>query len=203
VIDVAIINVTNLWAIGGTEDWQTFVVLTGMVGISVVIRFTQEMSSAISAEALKKRVEQRVTVRRPMETDGHGGEAVEMKRSLSSQSSDELKTWKLETVPFTSIVPGDVVELAAGSLIPGDLRVIRTLTLLVNQGVLTGESMAVEKTWKPFTPKKGTAVAAVAGNSDAGEDGDVEHLHRDNLCFMGTAVESGSAAALVLCTGER
>lgn len=186
---------------GGTEDWQTFVVLTGMVGISVVIRFTQEMSSAISAEALKKKVEQKVQVRRPIESNAaSGGTDVEMKRSLSSQSSDELKTWRVESVNFTSIVPGDVVELAAGSLIPGDLRVIRTLTMLVNQGVLTGESLAVEKTFKPFVKK---VAPAIPGNTDANADGDVEHLHRDNLCFMGTSVESGSAAALVLSTGER
>jgi Mg2+-importing ATPase len=86
-------------------------------------------------------------------------------------------------MPLRDLVPGDVVNLSAGDMIPGDVRVITSKDLFVSQGSLTGESMPVEKFHDPET--KDTA----------------SPTELKNICFMGTSVESGTAAAIVVATG--
>ncbi|WP_152223226.1 magnesium-translocating P-type ATPase [Pseudomonas sp. SCB32] len=88
-------------------------------------------------------------------------------------------------VPFRDLVPGDVVLLAAGDMIPADLRVLAAKDLFVSQAAITGESLPVEKFAEPHRGAAGSP------------------LERENLCFMGTSVVSGSARALVVGTGQR
>jgi Mg2+-importing ATPase len=80
-------------------------------------------------------------------------------------------------------VPGDIVKLCAGDMIPGDVRLISAKDLFVIQATLTGESLPVEKTDLP----------------DQREN--VSSIERTNLCFLGTSVESGSATAVIVATG--
>jgi Mg2+-importing ATPase len=80
-------------------------------------------------------------------------------------------------------VPGDIINLHAGDMIPGDVRVLTAKDLFVSQGTLTGESYPVEKFHDP-DPK--------ASNSP---------IDLKNICFMGTSVESGTATAVVVVTG--
>jgi Mg2+-importing ATPase len=87
-------------------------------------------------------------------------------------------------VPAEEIVPGDVVLLSAGSLIPADGILLEATDFYVNQAILTGETFPVEK-------RPGTAPI---------EAGMVE---KTNCVFMGTNVRSGSAKALVVQTGPR
>jgi Mg2+-importing ATPase len=81
-------------------------------------------------------------------------------------------------------VPGDVVYLYSGTIIPGDLRLISSKDLLINQAMLTGESLPAEKH---------------VTDPDLNEKDSIEF---SNLCFLGTSVESGIATAVVLRTGK-
>ncbi|MGL6017150.1 MAG: magnesium-translocating P-type ATPase, partial [Gibbsiella quercinecans] len=97
--------------------------------------------------------------------------------------SDAL-TGKSEQVelPIAQLVPGDIIKLAAGDMIPADLRLLTAKDLFISQAALTGESLPVEKS------------AAPRNLAD-------DPLECQNLCFMGTNVVSGTALALVIGTG--
>ncbi|HVT72723.1 MAG TPA: magnesium-translocating P-type ATPase [Lacunisphaera sp.] len=139
-------------------DLRSTVVVGGMVFLSVVLSYVQEARSTRAVEKLQKMVKTTATVLR----DGRETE-----------------------VPLEEVVPGDVVILAAGSLIPADLRVLATKDFFVTQSALTGESMPVEKTPDPNQP---------AGRAP---------FEFTNACFMGSNVLSGSARGVVVATGER
>jgi Mg2+-importing ATPase len=83
------------------------------------------------------------------------------------------------------LVPGDIVHLSAGDMIPADLRLISAKDLFINQASLTGEALPVEKHAEAQR-------APAAGSEDLG-----------NICFMGTAVVSGSATGVIALTGSR
>lgn len=87
-------------------------------------------------------------------------------------------------IPVAQLVPGDVVHLSAGDMIPGDMRLIEAKDLFVTQGSLTGESFPVEK----FAVETQSAATAP--------------LDLTSIAFLGTSVESGSATAIVVATGE-
>jgi P-type Mg2+ transporter len=88
-------------------------------------------------------------------------------------------------LPLEQLVPGDIVHLSAGDMIPGDLRLIAAKDLFVNQASLTGEALPVEKHAEPQPSPK----AEINGLT--------------NICFMGTAVVSGSATGVIAMTGSR
>ena len=106
-------------------------------------------------------------------------------RAMIKVTASVLRDGKVAEVPLAEIVPGDVVKLAAGDMIPADVRLIGCKDLFVVQASLTGESMPVEK----FDAKE---------TSDARSP-----LEMRNLCFLGTSVESGTATAVAVATGER
>src|ERR1019366_6741869 len=81
------------------------------------------------------------------------------------------------------LVPGDIVKLAAGDMIPGDVRLLSSKDIFVSQGSLTGESLPVEKFHDPQTTEENSPTEL------------------KNICFMGTSVESGTATAVVVTTG--
>jgi Mg2+-importing ATPase len=81
------------------------------------------------------------------------------------------------------LVPGDIVHLSAGDMIPADLRLIASKDLFVSQAALTGESVPVEKFAEGGPPASGSL------------------LDHPRLCFMGTNVVSGTGTGVVLATG--
>ena len=85
------------------------------------------------------------------------------------------------------IVPGDIVTLATGDMIPADAVLIWTKDLFVNQSSLTGESMPVEKFVDAGVDRQQTEVSA---------------LDMQDLVFMGTDVLSGQGKAIILKTGQ-
>lgn len=96
-----------------------------------------------------------------------------------------LRNGKTKEIPMRELVPGDIVDLSAGDMIPADLRMISGKDLFINQSSLTGESIPVEKF--PVPPSA---------------DAPVDLLNLTNFLFMGTSVVSGTALALVLRTGD-
>ncbi|MGN6091802.1 MAG: magnesium-translocating P-type ATPase [Luteibacter jiangsuensis] len=121
------------------DDYTGPVIIAAMVGISVVLSFTQEFRSSRAAEALKAMVRNTATVTRRAD-DGHA-ERIE--------------------VPVEELVAGDIVHLGAGDMVPADLRLLAAKDLFISQAILTGESIPVEK-----SAPNGTTAAGNAGPLD-------------------------------------
>ena len=132
----------------------------GIIGVivllSAAIDLTQTYRSQRAVEKLRDQVAPTATVLR-------GGEWKEMRRR--------------------DVVPGDIVRLSAGDLVPADARLLIARDLYVQQGALTGESLPVDKeaTGEPASTK-----------ADA-----------RNMVFLGTSIVSGTATAEVVATGAR
>jgi Mg2+-importing ATPase len=117
----------------------------------------------------------------------------EVAEKLVAQVSSTVTVWRDGTkreIPLHLIVPGDIIELSAGSVIPADCRVLSADDLFVNQSSLTGESYPVEKY---ADTEKGTAM--LSKNEEL-------PLTSDKAVFMGSSVVTGFATAVVLRTGE-
>jgi P-type Mg2+ transporter len=110
--------------------------------------------------------------------------AVERLRAGVALTSTVLRDGAWTELPRTALVPGDVIRLSAGDLVPADARLIETNALHVQQAALTGESMPVEK--------RAHELATVPSNAADAE----------NQVFLGTSVVSGTAAALIIVTGR-
>jgi P-type Mg2+ transporter len=95
-----------------------------------------------------------------------------------------------QEVPISSLVPGDIIYLSAGDMIPADVRLLAAKDLFVSQAMLTGEAIPLEKHAVP--PTKATEAADASQNV----------LERETACFMGTNVVSGTAVAVVAATGD-
>src|SRR5690554_6934088 len=111
--------------------------------------------------------------------------AEKLKNMISTTAAVLRKGEVREEIVMTQIVPGDIVYLAAGDMIPADCRVIASTDLFISESMLTGESLPVEKMPKPVT-----------------EVDQIQPIELNNLCFMGTNVVSGSATAVVVNTGS-
>ncbi len=140
-----------------TGEIADFMIISGIILLSVTLDFVQEYRASAAAEKLRQSVSVRANVIR----DGQQME-----------------------VPVSQVVPGDLVLLTAGSLIPADGRVIEADDFFVNQALLTGEPYPVEK-------RPGVLAASAT-----------EYQEASNAVFMGTSVISGSARVLVIKTGN-
>jgi len=141
-----------------TGDATSATVVAVMVLLSVILDFVQEHRAGQAAEKLASTVALTVQVLR----DGAPQER-----------------------PATELVPGDVVLLSAGDLIPADAQVLEAKDFFVNQALLTGEPYPVER-------HAGAAIDDAAWDAEA-----------DSAIFMGSSVVSGSARALVMRTAKR
>jgi Mg2+-importing ATPase len=146
------------------RSFKTIIVLSAMVLLSTLLRFWQEFRSNKAAEELKAMVRAttavlRAGMERPQET------------------------------PISTLVPGDIVCLSAGDMIPADVRLLTAKDLFVSQAMLTGESIPVEK--YPVPPAK-------ARSADPSRN----PVDLETACFMGSNVVSGSAIAVVAATGN-
>jgi Mg2+-importing ATPase len=161
-----------------TEDMKATLVIGSMVVLSTVLRFLQESRSNKAADRLKAMVSNTSTVLRPAPGQKAG--------AASDEGFDTTHTGTVRVeVPMRDLVPGDVIALSAGDMIPADCRLLTAKDLFISQSALTGEAMPVEK------------FVADRGAHDAGV------LERENLLFMGTNVISGTASALIVHTGDR
>jgi Mg2+-importing ATPase len=146
-----------VFAAPGTKDPATPLLIAAMALVSVVLRFVQETRGADAAAALAESIETTCCVER--------------------QGSGRIE------IPLDEVVVGDVVHLAAGDIIPADLRIVAARDLFVGQSALTGESDAIEKRPTPT-------------------DGMVPPLEATNLAFLGTTVISGTGVGIAVRVGE-
>lgn len=157
---IVVSYVLDVWTAAPEEkEWTTILIIATMILLSVIIRFCQDWRASRSSEALRKMVKNTCSVKR-------AGREV-------------------EELPIEELVPGDIVTLAAGDMIPADVRVIETKDLFVSQSSLTGESEPIEK--RPDARGRKYVQGSV--------------VELDNICYMGSNVISGSATAVVFGTG--
>jgi magnesium-transporting ATPase (P-type) len=114
--------------------------------------------------------------------EGKAEKALSAIRKMISPQASILRDGRRASLPVRELVPGDVVLLEAGDRVPADLRLIRARGLLIDEAVLTGESVASEKQEGPVVPD------AALG---------------DRLCmaFSGTLVAAGQGTGVVVATG--
>lgn len=140
---------------GLTGDWPGFAIIAAVVAVSVALDVAQEHRAEAAAAALRESVAVRATVRRD-------GQPI--------------------ALPVEEIVPGDVVELAAGSLVPADGIVLESRGAQADEALLTGE---------PYPVPKRPGPSGAAGPADAYD-----------ALFAGTAIVAGAATMLVVATGR-
>jgi Ca2+-transporting ATPase len=109
--------------------------------------------------------------------------AVKALRALAAPVARVRRDGQVREVPAIQLVPGDIVLLEAGNVVPADLRLIEVAELRVDEAALTGESQAVEK------------------HTEALQEGDVPLGDRRNMGFKGTLVSGGRASGVVVATG--
>jgi len=132
-------------------------IIIAIVSLSVLLNFLMEFQARHAVEEIQKQIAITAAVMR----DGREQE-----------------------LPITGLVPGDVIRLKAGDLVPADARLLDVRDLHVRESVLTGESLPVEKAAADLaTGKHGIADAS-------------------NCVFLGTAVQTGIGTAIVVCTGK-
>jgi Mg2+-importing ATPase len=164
-----------------TGDLKAAGVMLSMIVLSAGLRFWQEMKSQVHAESLRRLIHNEVTVLRS-ENKGVDRKPNELDRIASD-------------IPTRELVPGDLVKLSAGDMIPADLRLLESRDLFVTQSALTGEAMPVEK----YEPERHLSRAAVP----RAEGLPAEVLDSPHLLFMGSSIVSGTGKAIVLATGNR
>ena len=129
-----------------------------IVLVSVILDFTQEYRAGRAAEALRKRV---------------------------ATTATTLRDGTKQDIEISELVPGDIIQLSAGDIVPADARIINAKDFFVDQSALTGESFPVEKT---------TDSVYSTGATDSSK--------WNNYLFMGTSVTAGTAVAVVVKTGS-
>ena len=142
---------------GMLGDWSDTVIIWVIVIGSGLLGFWQESSASDALKKLLVRVQVQANV---------------------------LRDGQLRRIPIAQLVPGDIVHLTTGDLIPADGVVVSAQHLMVNEAMLTGESFPVEKTSEPSAPEASLA-------------------ERGNALWMGSYVASGEATMLVVHTGSR
>ena len=138
------------------HEWIDAWIVLGIVLLTAVLSFVQEYRASVAIEALRRRV---------------------------GITADVVREGALQAIPAEQVVPGDIIELSAGALVPADALLLEARDCFVNQAMLTGETLPVEK-----CPGACAADAALAS--------------RTNCVFMGTSVRSGWARAVVVDTGR-
>jgi P-type Mg2+ transporter len=141
-----------------TGDMRAAIVMSVMIAMGVGLRLIQERRADTTAAKLK---------------------------AMISVTAATVRDGQPQELPIAQLVPGDVVKLGAGDMIPADVRIVAAKDLFIIQGSLTGESFPVEKFEVDEGPRERSPIELA------------------NLAFLGTSVESGSATAVVVATGRQ
>ncbi|NGM88068.1 HAD-IC family P-type ATPase [Parapusillimonas sp. SGNA-6] len=114
--------------------------------------------------------------------EGRAEQALAALRTVLAPSARVVRDGQRHVVPVQELVPGDLVLLEAGDRVPADLRLTRTRGVLIDEAILTGESMAAEKQDSPASP------SAALGD-------------RHSMAWSGTLVVAGQGTGVVVATG--
>lgn len=153
------------------KDLTSVIVIAVMVFLSGILDFIQDTKSDKASEKLKNMIKTTTTV---------------------------LRNNKKIEIALSDVVPGDIIILSAGSIIPADLRVLQANGLFVLQSSLTGESAPVEKYSENICWLKNKE----KNINEKYNKEKISPLELNNLCFMGTNVISGSGIGVVISIGE-
>ncbi|HVT42639.1 MAG TPA: cation-transporting P-type ATPase, partial [Acidimicrobiales bacterium] len=140
------------------SQFSTAVLVAFLVLLNVVLGSRQELKARASVDALSQ---------------------------MQVPQARVVRNGEVALVPAVDLVPGDVVQLEAGDIVPADGRIVRAATLETQEAALTGESAPVSKS---------AATLSVA-------DGDVALGDRSNMAFQNTSVTRGTATVVVTATG--
>ena len=153
--------ITDVWMVSpGDREYKTITLLSSMIFLSSIIRFWQEFRSNKAAERLKSMIKTTALVQR--------------------------KGQERKEIEIKELVPGDIILLSAGDMIPADCRILQSKDLFISQSILSGESLPVEKRERPIQNVESRSL-----------------LDLDNICFMGTNTMSGSATVIIVATGDQ
>lgn len=154
---IAVITLFTDVIYSSVPDFLTVSIILALILVSSLVAFVQGERSNAAAEKLS---------------------------GMISNQADVWREGRLTEILISEVVPGDIVRLSAGDMIPADVRFITTKDTFVAQAALTGESNPVEK------------------YHTAGQHQDAALTDLVNIGFMGSNIVSGSAAAVVLATGN-
>lgn len=140
------------------REWENAAVILAIILLNAVLGFMQEYHAEQSLSALRK---------------------------LFAPACKVIREDRLQTIPASKIVPGDLLVFEEGDRVPADGRIVRAFQFQTQEAALTGESMPVKKNPAPLNGE----------NIPLGD--------RKNMVFMGTSVTSGKAYVLVTATGQR
>lgn len=141
---------------GAEADWIEPIVIVLIVIVNGLLGVIQESKAEAALEALK---------------------------NMSSPSAKVLRDGEMRSIPSTDLVPGDIVDIEAGDLVPADCRLLSSASFKCDESALTGESVPVEK----------DAAVEIPDIAPLGD--------RLNMAYSGCAVSYGRARALVVETG--
>jgi len=162
----------------GTKDYIEGGVITGVICLNVAIGFWQEYN----AYACKRSF---VMVQQFVFADsGFREKTVDSLRSLSSPSAAVLRNGDIgvKTIPSGPVVPGDIIQLTTGDIVPADVRIFEAYNFAALEAILTGEPIPVIK-----------EIELIEGEQGIGD--------RINMAFSGTEVTKGRARGIVVSTG--
>ncbi|PBP21584.1 putative sodium p-type atpase protein [Diplocarpon rosae] len=142
----------------GIAAWIEGGVVSAVIVLNVVIGFIQEFNAEKTLDSL---------------------------RSLSSPTASAIRNGKNETVPTAHLVPGDLVELKTGDVVPADIRLLEVMNFETDEALLTGESLPVQKDFNAVFP-------AETGPGD-----------RLNIAYSSSMVTKGRAVGAVFATGMK
>lgn len=126
--------------------------------INSLIGFWQETKALVSIDALKKLTQSKTHVKREN---------------------------KIFAIPSEELVPGDIIILNEGDIVPADIRLLNTSGLVIDESILTGESIPIEKNAELVLPKE------------------TEPYELNNMALSGTTVTKGKAEGLVVFTADK
>jgi Ca2+-transporting ATPase len=137
------------------KEWADAIAILLVIVINAVVGFVMEYQAENSMQAL---------------------------RQMTKLNARVVRKGKVTEIPVEEIVPGDLLFLEAGDVVPADGRVVEAAQLQVNESALTGESVPVEKNTQTIS-------------------GETPLAERTNMLFKGTFVSSGNAKAICTATG--
>lgn len=163
------------------RDWTKIIILSVMILVSSTLRFWQEFKSQKIANKLKELIKNTALVKR------QNWKEPDVVQNEQRRNGDKRE------IHLDILVPGDIVYLSAGDMIPADMRIISSIDLFVTQSALTGESTPVEKFAVP--------ILDIEKAEFEQDKNDANPLDHNTLVFMGTTVVSGGGVGVVVATG--